>query len=377
MTRSLAVTWVTVLLVLSAALMPQTAHSQGVVLAQPYGFRLYYGSYYSPATEVSYRIQAEAQYLRGYGQMQKDFADARVRHAEAARLEGENAVLNRLNKIKIRELMEADREKRIMEQIDKRRKNNEKTWERLKNHPELTAGEIRSGRALNFLLNRLSTNLITYHTAEKDQTYSSSQEVERQMRVTPEMIHALQVRQVLDRGEALVFRLDDGHPIQVDWWPPALRTSELKSVRSKFEGARQDVFEGPEAEFETKIKMLLVAHSELEDEFLLLPAHAARFKAGQSNSQQAMHDYLDGKAFLKSLLSEVRRLQKVGPGQTAARDLSFKGSDLTELLTHMVRNGMQFAPPKPGDEPVYTQMFGMLRDLYLATEADAEETAQK
>ena len=45
----------------------------------PFGYRSYYG----PATAASLEIQAEAQYLRAYGLVQRDLAVARIRHAEA------------------------------------------------------------------------------------------------------------------------------------------------------------------------------------------------------------------------------------------------------------------------------------------------------
>ncbi len=360
----------TVLVMLSGFLMTPPAWSQVVVQRRP--IRLFYESYYSPATAASLQVLAEAEYLRASGQMQRDFAEARIRNEQARRLHGENRVQDLLNKIKMREIAEADRAQRIREQIAKRRENNEKTWERLKNHPELTSGEIRSGRALNFLKNRLATSLITYQSSSgKDN--AAVRDVTRQMLVTSQIIHALQVRQVLDRGESLIFRLDEGRPIQVDWWPPGLKFPELKSARANFERARNEVFEAQNQDaFDDKIRKLLVAHASLEDEFLMLKPHAEWVK-----TQHSIRVYLDGKAFMKSLVNEIRRLERVGLGQHAAKDLSFQGGDMTELLTHMIRNGLEFAPPRPGDEPVYEQAFHMLKDLYVATEADAAENAGK
>ena len=370
MTRSLATSSAVVLLILPALLAPLPASGQDLPGRRTTRIELNYNSYFGPATAASLQIQADAQYLRAVGQMQVDFAEARILHAEARKLEGENRAQELLAKIKFREVLDAKRGQRIRENIAMRRQNNEKTWERLKNHPELTSGEILTGRALNFLKDRLSTNVITYQ-GDKKNANSASQDVAKQLQVTPEMIHGLQVREVLGRGERLIFRLDEGRPIQVDWWPPGLRDPGLKGECTAFEKARNDVFAAQTQEtFDANINKLLLAHEKLEHEFLFLKPHAERVK-----TQQSIHIYLDGKAFLRSLVSEIRRLERVGRGQNAARDLAFRGSDVTELLTHMVRNGLEFGPAKPGDEPAYQQVFHMLRDLYVATETDALESA--
>ena len=361
--------FLTVLAALSAAILLPPAAVQSQVLVPRNVLQLNYGSCYGPGMAAAMQIHAEAEYLRGYGEMQRDLADARIRHAEARKVEIKNRVDEVLSKIEIRQALDAERARLIRERIAKRRENNEKTWERLKHHPELTAGEIVTGKALNFLKNRLATNVVTYQPSDVSSS-GSTNKVTEQLQVTPALIHALQVRQMVGRGESLVFRLDDGQPIQVDWWPPALRTPELKSARTNFEKARADVFAAEASDqFDPRIKKLLLAHAALQDDFLDQQPHAQRIK-----TQQSIHDYLDGKAVLSSLLSEIRRMQRVGPNKVSARDLAFRGSELTEMLTHMVRNGLEFAPAKPGDEQAYQQMFYKLRDLYLAVEADAAES---
>ncbi len=87
-------------------------------------------------------------------------------------------------------------------------------------------------------------------------------------------------------------------------------------------------------------------------------------------SQQAFVASNDGKAFLQTLSGEIRRMEKLGPGKAGTQTLVFQGSELPELLAHMVRNGLEFAPAQPGDEQAYENVFLMLRDLYVAFEAD-------
>ena len=96
-------------------------------------------------------------------------------------------------------------------------------------------------------------------------------------------------------------------------------------------------------------------------------------RATRLKSQQAWVACNDGKAFMQTLAGEIRRMEKLGPGQAGPQTLVYQGSELPELLAHMVRNGLEFAPAKPGDEQAYQQVFHMLRDLYVAFESDAAQ----
>jgi hypothetical protein len=50
--------------------------------------------------------------------------------------------------------------------LDIRRLINSKTWERLRDHPDLNGPAVDNGNALNFLLHRLSGTLLAYHFSE-------------------------------------------------------------------------------------------------------------------------------------------------------------------------------------------------------------------
>lgn len=332
------------------------------------GIPLYYVSHYSPATAASLQIQAEGQYLRAYGQLEKDLAEARIRHAEAQQLEGQNARQALKDYLERRELLEAERAKQIAKRLNNARDSNKRILERLKNHPELNGNEVVTGVALNFFKNRLSSTVVTFRSDYMG-SRNSVNDVSAQLHVTPAIVHALQVRQNLPRGESFVFRLDDGKALQVDWWPPALRAPELKDVRSRFETARAKAVEVQSSiDFDANIRKLLLAHASLDEAFLRGQTREVRIK-----STQACMAYHDGKNFLQTLSAEIRRMEKLGPGGSSPQSLAFQGEELPELLTHMVRNGLEFAPAKPGDEPAYQQVFHMLRDLYVAFEADAEQ----
>jgi len=330
----------------------------------PFGYRSYYG----PATAASLEIQAEAQYLRAYGLVQRDLAVARIHHAEAQSLELANAKQALHDHLERRELLEAEHNRQIAKRLKGKRESDQRILERLKNHPELNGGEVKTGVALNFLKNRLSPTVVTFRSASMG-SRAAVEEVAAQLHVTPEIVHGLQVRQNLSKGETFVFRLDEGRPLQVDWWPPALRAPELKEARSQFEDARAKALEAQSnAEFDGCIRKLILRHAVLEEAFLNMQTRATRLK-----SQQAWVACNDGKAFLQTLSGEIRRMEKLGPGRAKPETLVYQGAELPELLAHMVRNGLEFAPAKPGDEPAYEQVFHMLRDLYVAFESVAAQ----
>lgn len=354
----------------AAAVLPVgNARGQSTVVLPNDGIRLNYGSYFGGATAASLQIQAEAQYLQAYGLAQRDLAVARVVHAEAQRLEQANSMQAVRDYYERKELREAERERQIEKRLKNKEKGNERILARLNKYPELNGTEIITGVALNFLKNRLGATVVTFRSASMG-SRDAVDDVSRQLHVTPGIVHSLWVRQSLGRGETFVFRLDEGRPLQVDWWPPVLRSPELNDVRSRFEKARAEVFKlQTSADFEAGIRRLILAHAALQEAFVNAQTRDKRLQ-----SVQAWESYNDAKAFLETLSGEVRRLHKLGPGQTVPQDLAYKGTELPELLAHMVRNGLEFAPAKPGDEPAYNQVFHMLRDLYAAFEADREAT---
>lgn len=320
-----------------------------------------------PASHAAQQIAAEALYILAYGDMQKDLAEARFRHAEARRLEESNKTYALREHFKRADMREAARDKKIGKAFGDIHRRHDKILERIMNHPELNY-DIVTGTPLNFLKNRLTPTMVTSRT-QSGAEHSVMLDVASKLHVTPEILRSLQVRQNLPRGESFVFRLGEGQAMQVEWWPPALRALELKKVKAEFEQARAAVMKSTnEQEFEAAMRRLIIAHAKLEEDFLEGQTHEKRTK-----SVHACNAYTDAKVFLRALAKEIRRMETLGPGQATPQALAFKGEELPELLSHMVRNGLEFMPAKPGDEPAYHQVFQMLRDLYVAVEADAEE----
>ena len=83
--------------------------------------------------------------------------------------------------------------------------------------------------------------------------------------------------------------------------------------------------------------------------------------------------------FLQELDREIIQLQKTGDmrpfrGQSGYAPDS-DGAHLVSLLCFMNRNGVEFAPPNPGSEFAYHNLFVLMRGLYL-TVAEQDESLQ-
>ena len=87
-------------------------------------------------------------------------------------------------------------------------------------------------------------------------------------------------------------------------------------------------------------------------------------------------EFQAGQRFLESLAGELFRLRDLGPNALGPASRKFQGDNLIELLTHMSRNGLEFAPAQAGDEAAYFQVFHMMRDLF-ATIADDDSVVNE
>src|SRR5439155_515949 len=107
------------------------------------------------------------------------------------------------------------------------------------------------------------------------------------------------------------------------------------------------------------VKELLTAFDELDRKFTARYPRQTRVK-----TVELFQHYQMAQRFLQSLSGEILRLQTAGTLATT-ENLRFVGDNLVALLTHMSRNGLDFAPAKPGDEATYHTVFRMMRDLYI------------
>lgn len=322
--------------------------------------------YYNPMTAVAAQIHAEADMYRAYGDVAVDFAVAEQIRARTARLEIENSVEAVKAYWERRSIGEAERLKRHKTLAQKQEIRNSHLWKRLKDHPELSSEAIRNGTALNFLLDRLAGGVLAYNFSPGQS--GLSMELLNQLTIDPETLHQLRVRQDPLSGGKTVFRLDEGKPLDLGWWPSSLRIKELKEERTEFENARTTLLKSSQEELDDNLQKLFEAYNKLLDAFTNQYPRSVRLKSVYDHTE-----FGRARRFLQSLLGELQRIQSVGPKAIQNDSLRFEGKNLIALLTHMSRNGLEFAEPVSGDEAAYHRVFHMMRDLYV-TVADDEQS---
>jgi hypothetical protein len=321
---------------------------------------------YGPATAISAQIHAEANFLRAYGEAAVDLQVARNYRAKAVSMEIQNSVDYTKAYWERRSINEAERLKRHVTAAKKQSKRDSHFWNHLKNHPDLAVAAIPDGRALNFLLDRMAGGVLAYHfSAGNDE---ASLDALRQLEITPEVLGQLRVRQDTAGGGRTVFRLDEGKPLDVDWWPAALRGGTFKIERTRFEKARAVLMASETDEsLDDNLKAVFQTYDALVEAFHKHHTRSVRLKSVHDHREYGL-----AKRFLQSLAGELYRIRSVGAKALNDDSMKFEGDNLVALLTHMSRNGLEFAPAQPGDEPAYHQVFHMMRDVFVAVSDDAK-----
>lgn len=356
------------ILILSV-LMTTPANAQRVVVVP------YYQAYWNPVMILEYRTYAYADLVRARGNAAVDYAYARKLHAEAARMEIENFVIRLKAHYEVKAIREAEKLKRAYNHLDSKRLQNNRQWERLKNHPSLNRSAIENGNALNFLLERLGSSVLAYDYSTRAKSIDGA-DLEK-LKLSPAVVHGLTIQQRLSGGRQLVFRVDEGKTMDTNWWPWLLRSEDFEAERENFEKQRNQVVQEAESgKISNKaLNELYLAFEELRDRFNQKFTRADRLKSGMQSWQHFRRTDL----FLKSLWSEVSLLRSTADISLLGAGLKFDadqhGSDLISLLKYLSRNGLEFAPAKPGDEPAYHQLFHQMRDLYINV-ADEDEALQ-
>jgi hypothetical protein len=378
--NQLRVSWLFVLFALPvvASAQPKSSTNTTVVIHRYPWARPIPWAWYDPRWAISSHISAQADLLRAHGDVAVDFALARKLHAESVDMELDNWVKHvraywdrKLIREKKRLQLEQLRQIRKGRHLNNEKWRNSMAWNRLKNHPELT--RIGQGDALNFLLHRLSNTVLACEFVRQGETQDA--ELLEQLRLPPDLLERLNLRQLGRSGDQLVFRAGASSGLELEWWPYLLRWEEFAGARREFEAARDAVIAEADAGGKVGVdalQRLEQAHAKLTREFF------AQFNRRnlRSASFGKYSQFLAAESFLRRLDREVLRMQNTGDvgairvqqGYVPDRD----GDDLIGLLTYMTRNGIQFAPASPGNEPAYHTVFTMMRDLYV-TVADRDE----
>jgi len=310
---------------------------------------------------VTRRILANAAYIEAASNLRTSAARSREIRAKAIRGEIANSVAYTKAFWETKAINESERMKRYKGPLERRKIGISKTWERLRDLPELNGPAIIEGRAMNFLLDRLSGSVLAYRFSLHNQEPNAA--LAKQLVLPPDTINKLQLRQRLTGGRELVFRADEGTALRDDWWPSAVRGKEFESLRASFSKDRQVAVREAQATKQISNEALKELMKSLDR--IDAAVHRKYDRNTRFRSISAWADFKRAERFIQTRAGEIRRMQETGTAEAFDGSLKFKGGDLIALLTHMSRSGLDFAPAQPGDEAAYQGVFHMMRDLYL------------
>jgi hypothetical protein len=330
--------------------------------------------WHSPGTALSARVHAQADLVRATGSAAVDFDVARRIRADSIREELNNSVERVEAYWERKRINEEEKAKRRVDPETMRRRRNSKTWQRLRLHPDVSAGEIARGDALNFLMYRLSATALAWDPSEPPAEFDSAILV--YFRLSTDLLHKVQLQQTTGSSR-FVFRADEGVPLKLDWWPYLLRREEFNRFRENIAAKRQAVIDDA-ADGEISVAALEdleMASMDLSTEYRKRFDRYRQLSGGTASYRESR----DAQMFLRSMDLEIARLQRTGDASAFDQSLRFdvdsESQHLPALVAFMARNGLKFAPPQPGEESAYFTMFQLLRDFYLAYD-DADEGIQ-
>ncbi len=329
---------------------------------------------YDPYYAVTSRIYAQADLIRAQGEAAENYAVARKLHAEAYDKELDNWVKEvraywdrRIAaEQKKLELGHVKQIKRMKYLNDKKWKNS-RVWDRLKNHTELSSGQIRSGSALNFLLARLAASYLPYEFDLDSSQFD--QAALGELSLDPAWFRHLRLKQ-----GAYVFTADQPVQKQINLWPYILRWKEFDVSRKAFETARAEAVSESESTGSVSVDSIKKMQDSLMD--LTNRLHGSKTVKDWVEANRRFLQFGRSDRFLRELDREIVRLEKTGDirphGGQNGFDPESDGNHVIGLLCYMNRNGIEFAPPEPGNEFAYHNLFVLMRAIYLTVaESDA------
>lgn len=352
-------------------MLSQNANAQRVI-APP---RRIHWAYYDPYYAVTNRVYAQASLIRAQGDAAVSYSTARNLNAEAYSKELDNwkKRVRTYWDTKIlteRKRMELDHVQQIKrwKYLNDHKWTNSRTWDRLKNHPELSSAGIKSGQALNFLLDRLTASALPYEFDPETSQFGS--EALREVSLSDDWLASITLKH-----EAMTFHANESGKDSIDYWPYLLRWEDFTEERLAYESAREKALKESKQTGTVSVQSI----QQLQDSLLKFANSFHR----SSKAKKWVHENLryshfnSADRFLHELDKEIVRLEKTGdirPFQgRGGYDPDEDGKHVISLLIYMNRNGIEFAPAEPGCEWAYFDLFASMRAIYL-TVAEFDES---
>lgn len=316
------------------------------------------------ATPLSSVIHAQADYLESAGYFLESAAIARRHRALAAKQEMENALQWVDTYFEMRERNRAWRLKENPDHLTKLGKSRKAMDDQITNFLQNSLKNDLTGK-LNWLLAELSGPSLAYQYQAGDKTLADTNVDEK---LSPSDIHHVRLTDGgHEGGGKLIFRADEAKVLQTEW-PLALRGPQFQDVRVNFEAVRdnalKDLKAGNQLGWDQE-QSLINAVDQLTVRFNEVYNREARLQM-QLEQPGTYSDYKAGQRFLQSLAAGVFRALRTNDHSVFDGSYKFTGDSVVDLLLHMYQNGLEFAPPQPGDETTYKRIFMSMRELYLS-----------
>jgi hypothetical protein len=322
------------------------------------------------ATVASTIIFAQASYIAATGDFLESAAIARRHNAIAAEHEMHNAVLWVQTYFERRELNRAYRLKENPSYLQKEVAREGIQSFKIEKLPQLVvAGDVTY--ELNWMMRKLAAATMAYQLMPGPQSIADSTVDQR---LEPGDVHHIRLTDGAKVGvsmaaraggpiigQTLIFRADDADPTATHW-PRALRAREFDEPRGEFEEAQKAAATeiGNSGNLNRdKEERLMAAIDKLSAVFnSVYPPKERR------TSTDAFLVYQGGKRYLQSLAGGVLRLLETNDTRVFDGSYKFTGDSVVDLVHHLSRYGLEFAPPEPGDEGTYKKLFFAIRGIY-------------
>ncbi len=313
----------------------------------------------SGGTALSFQIQAEAEYLVARGYLTKSIAVARKIHAEAFAQEIQNSVNYVDAYYQRRELNRKWRAEQNPNYLARETHVQEVRRQRIERQfQDVLKGDLTD--ELNWLLVELSGPTLAMHYVTGR---FSDADLKRLGPVAEDGdIAAADAALIQFSDGRLTFSAADPQILDVRW-PLTLQSPEFDSLRDEFTAAREQVV----FEIRTKERTTFESGERLiqaTNDLLVALDKVCVEKVRHMTPAESL-PYLAARRYLKSLTSEVHHAVQGDDRLLTEKAAKFGGGHVIELIRHMDRTGLAFAPPVSGGERVYRRLFSAMRSLYL------------
>ncbi len=231
---------------------------------------------------------------------------------------------------------------------------------------------VKSGEALNTLLDKLSDRALYY----KLEDMAGTAFLENSYLLNPSDVSQIVVKTPNLGTGSRVYSLVEPKTLTSLSWPFLLRQPEFNSKRELFEREWISFQEKEQALSDDELMSLINRHKELVNTFY--EKHSV--KALQNDSVTNIKLFLMAEGFLKNIDRELSKCLLTDPeARPILRDFdaATDGRDIVALSRWMINRGIRFAPCTEQTFPNYQRIATTLARLVVAVEMVSEESEEE